>query len=669
MDMFKKFNYLFKSVLVLPRYAKQTIAITSDAALCVICLWIAFFLRIDQFVSLQGNIIWAAVFSISLVIPIFWLFGLYRTVFRYSGKSVIVSIGFAHVIYALLYMIIVTIIVIPGVPRSIGLLQPLVLFFAISGSRLCVRYLIGSITTSKALKSSLPRALIYGAGSAGRQLFSALENSNEMKVAGFIDDDKILQGQVLLGLDIYAPENLKKIIESNRITHVLLALPSVNRIKRTQILKKLKEFKVVVRTLPTVTSLVEGKVTVSDIRELEVEDILGRDPVIPNNNLLTKNITSKIVLVTGAGGSIGSELCRQIISLNPKKLILVEISEYALYQIQTELEDLNYKISINPEEKVEIYSLLGSAQDEIRMTEILSTFKPDTLYHAAAYKHVPLVEENICEGVKNNVFGTLVTGKIAILNNVKNFVFISSDKAVRPTNVMGASKRLAELCLKALFENSSQTTTKMCMVRFGNVLGSSGSIIPKFKKQIRDGGPVTLTHPEVTRFFMTIPEASQLVIQAGAMAEGSDVFVLDMGEPVKIQDLITRIINLSGLSIQNEDNLDGDISVNVIGLRPGEKLYEELLIGDNPQPTLHPKIKKAQDPFIPWSKLDTHLKDLEKFINENNPKEIINLLEKIVSGYNASEKIVDRVYNIKSNENNESKKSLFNIVKLKKNKK
>ena len=665
MDMLKKLNYLLGTALVLPRYAKRIIAIITDAALCIISLWVAFFLRIDQFVSIEGNIIWAAFFSIGLALPIFWLTGLYRTVFRYSGKSVVISIAFAHLIYSLLYIAVITVFGIVGVPRSIGLLQPIVLFFAISGSRLSVRYLIGSLSSKKELKSSFPRALIYGAGSAGRQLFSALENSNEMKVVGFIDDDEILQGQVLLGINIYSSNNLKKIIKSKEVTHVLLALPSVNRMKRMQILKKINQYRVEVRTLPSVTALVEGKVTVSDIRELEVEDILGRDPVLPNKDLLIKNITSKTILVTGAGGSIGSELCRQIMKLGPTKLILVEISEYALYQIQSELEDINSKMSAKGQ-NIEIISLLASVQDKTRMNDIIGTFKPDTLYHAAAYKHVPLVEENICEGVKNNVQGTLVTAKAAILNKVQNFVFISSDKAVRPTNVMGASKRLAELSLKALFDNS-KTETRICMVRFGNVLGSSGSIIPKFKRQIREGGPVTLTHSEVTRYFMTIPEASQLVIQAGAMATGSDVFVLDMGEPIKIKDLIIRIVNLSGLSIQNKQNPDGDIRIEVIGLRPGEKLYEELLIGDNPQPTLHTKIKKAEDKFIIWEELEPELKKLENFIQENKAEDIINLLRNLVNGYTIPLKIVDKVYNSKKPKKVNQKNNLFKIVKVNNN--
>ena len=643
--MMMNIQELSNSLINLPRYAKRIFAIISDIALCFISLWIAFFLRLDKFLGIEGNIIWAALFSILLALPIFWLSGLYRTLFRYSGKSVIISIAFAHLIYALAYISIVTVVSIDGVPRSIGLLQPLVLFFLISGSRLSVRYFIGFDFNKSQIKK-IPRALVYGAGSAGRQLVTALENSNEMKVVGFVDDDTILQNQVLLGQNIYSSKNLKELIEKKNITHVLLALPSVNRVKRKKILDKINQNKVIVRTLPSLTDLVEGKVAVSDIRDLEVEDILIRDPVTPFNELLSKNITSKVVLVTGAGGSIGSELCRQIIKLNPKKLLLVEINEYALYKIHAELEEMKSKKSFNIDSNVKIFPLLASIQSYSRMSKIMEVFKPNTLYHAAAYKHVPLVEENICEGVKNNVIGTWITAKVALLNNISDFVFVSSDKAVRPTNVMGASKRLCEICLNSIFENLKSKNSKLSMVRFGNVLDSSGSVIPKFKKQIRDGGPVTLTHPDVTRFFMTIPEAAQLVIQAGAMAKGSDVFILDMGQPVKIKDLIKRIVNLSGLSIRDENNLEGDIEVEIIGLRPGEKLYEELLIGDNPEPTAHPKIKKSKDNFVNWNKLEPELNKLENYLKQNKVKETLEILQKLVKGYTRNSAIVDKVYNL-----------------------
>lgn len=638
--MLKKIHSLTNSLLVIPRNAKRVIVILSDISLCIVSLWLAFFLRIDQFVSLEGNTVWAAIFSITVAIPIYWYAGLYRTIFRYSGKSVVVSIAFAHLGYTLIYIIIITIIGISGIPRSIGLLQPIVLFFAITGSRLGIRYLFFSINQSNKNSFSLPYALIYGAGNAGRQLASALESSNEMKLVGFVDDDIELHNRVLLGKNVYSSYDLKKVIETKKVTYILLAIPSVSRSRRMNILKKLDNHKIIVRTLPSVTDIAKGKVAISDIRELDLEDIINRNQVSPDKNLLSKNINAKTVLITGAGGSIGSELARQIIRLKPKKLILIELSEFSLYQINTELQEFNNKT----DEKIEIITLLASIQNEKRIRKIIEIFKPNTIYHAAAYKHVPLVEENVCEGVLNNVWGSMVVARAAVDFGVSNFVFISSDKAVRPTNVMGASKRLAELCIQAIYAANKQKNSKLSMVRFGNVLGSSGSIIPKFKRQIKNGGPVTLTHPEVTRYFMTIPEAAQLVIQSGAMAEGSDVFILDMGKAIKIKDLIERIIKLSGFSVKDDTNIDGDIEIKITGLRPGEKLYEELLIGSNPEPTLHPKIYKAHDEFISLNKLDPETKKLFDLINQNEVKDVIKLLQKLVNGYNPDFIIVDESY-------------------------
>jgi len=638
------------TLLTLPRYVKRLAAVICDILLCVIALWLAYYLRLDEFMSLRGNTFLVTIITITIAIPVFWLFGLYQTMFRYSGKSSIVTISFAIFTYGLLFFSIISIYGISGIPRSIGIIQPLVLFFAITLSRLGVRFLLSEIYQSKETFTSLPNALVYGAGSAGRQLVSSLDNNYEMRVAGFIDDNELLHGQIVQGKTIFSPAYLSQIIPLKEVTHILLALPSISRSKRTEILKKINKHKVIVRTLPSVIDLVEGKVTTSDIRDLEVEDLLDRDTILPNQKLLDKNVNSKVVLVTGAGGSIGSELCRQIIKLNPQKILLLELSEFALYQIRAELEEIKFKLKIN--DQIKIVPLMGSAQDELRIEEIIKTFKPNTIYHAAAYKHVSIVEENIFEGIKNNVFGTLNTAKIAIANNVSDYVLISSDKAVRPTNVMGATKRLAELCLQALFDDSSKMNkTKLCMVRFGNVLDSSGSVIPKFKKQIRDGGPITLTHEEVTRYFMTIPEAAQLVIQAGAMAYGGDVFVLDMGEPVKIKDLAKKIILLSGLSLKDKNNPDGDVKIDIIGLRPGEKLYEELLLGDDPKETEHPKIKRAEDPLIPWSQLEHHLKKLKGLIQDGKIKETSNFLQKIVKEYKSSGEIVDQIFKEKKNFN------------------
>jgi FlaA1/EpsC-like NDP-sugar epimerase len=484
--------------------------------------------------------------------------------------------------------------------------------------------------------ASRPKVLIYGAGTTGRQLAAAMANSHEMQVAGFLDDDDRLHGHVLNGQPIYNPADLNNLATTLHISDVLLAMPSLSRHRRNEILSQVGSARVAVRTLPSVNDLAQGKVSISDLRELDIDDLLGREPVAPNHILLAKNIVGKVVLVTGAGGSIGSELCRQILAVAPAKLLLIEQSEFALYAIHQELEE---KLA---QRETVLVPLLASVQDDDRMREILSTWHPDTLYHAAAYKHVPLVEHNPAAGIKNNVLGTLRTAQAAIEADVADFVLISTDKAVRPTNVMGASKRLAEMALQALAATSPGT--KFSMVRFGNVLGSSGSVVPKFRQQIRDGGPITLTHAEVTRYFMTIPEAAQLVIQAGAMAKGGDVFVLDMGQPVKIMDLARRMVELSGLTVKDEEHPEGDIEIAVTGLRPGEKLYEELLIGDNPKPTVHPRIMKAHEDFIAWAEFEAKLNALEMALNVNDVGVIRLMMQQLVAGYTPSDHIVDWVY-------------------------
>jgi FlaA1/EpsC-like NDP-sugar epimerase len=621
-------------VLNLPRSAKHIIAMLSDISLCVICTVAAFYLRLEQFVPLKGPVITAVWVGVVLAIPIFWLSGLYRTIFRYSGSSIIFSVSIAVIIYGLLYFCVFGLYQVPGVPRSIGILQPMLLFFTIVGLRLCVKFLIGTSASKKT--KSYKATLIYGAGSAGRQLASSLDVSIQYKVVGFLDDDDSLQGQILQGLPIYNVNQLEELIQSNNIELVLLALPSISRFQRNQILEKLRSYKLVVQTLPSVTDIIDGKVTMSDIRELNVEDILDRETVASKEDLLLKNIKNQVVLVTGAGGSIGSELSRQIVRCKPKALILCELNEFYLYKIYEELIAINQKIKIVP--------LLSNVQDENKMNEILKLFNVETIYHAAAYKHVPLVEANICEGILNNVFGTYTVVKAAIKQQVLNFVLISSDKAVRPTNIMGTSKRLAELCVQALYHEQPSHKINMSMVRFGNVLVSSGSVIPKFKQQIKQGGPITLTHPDVTRYFMTITEAAQLVIQAGALSNNCDVFVLDMGKSIKIKNLIYRMIELSGLSVKDEDNPDGDIEIKVIGLRAGEKLYEELLLGNNPQPTIHEKIKKAQDPFIPLNQLEKDLNVLQSLLVTYKVAEIKVKLEKIIDTYQSEYKIVDYLY-------------------------
>ena len=494
--------------------------------------------------------------------------------------------------------------------------------------------------------------MIYGAGSAGRQLASAMTNSNELRVVGFLDNDDRLHGHVLNGLPIHNPADLAELLLDVPVTDVLLALPSVSRQRRNAILSALSPHKLAVRTLPVLSDIATGKVSLSDVRELDIDDLLGREPVKPNGLLLNRNTQNKTVMVTGAGGSIGSELCRQILKTKPKRLLLVEMSEFALYQIHQELQALVQEVWIP--DGVEIVPLLASVCDEVRVHEIMDTWKPSTVYHAAAYKHVPLVEHNPSEGVRNNVWGTRVCAEAAARNGVQNFVLISTDKAVRPTNIMGATKRLAEMVLQALAELNPAVTaaggrapssrTCFSMVRFGNVLGSSGSVVPLFREQIKNGGPITLTHTDITRYFMTIPEAAQLVIQAGAMGSGGDVFVLDMGQPVRIHDLASRIVELSGLTLKNEDNPHGDIEIAVTGLRPGEKLFEELLIGNNPKPTQHPRIMKAHEAFLPWDQLQGKLNALNMAMSVNDVPVIRAMLEQIVSGYQPSGEVVDWVH-------------------------
>ena len=625
-----------KSLISFSRPVKQIIAIILDLNFCIISTWLAFYLRLDIFVPIRGVILNAAIISVGLALPIFWFIGLYQTIFRYSVSSIIFSASVALLLYGFLYFSIYGLYGVTGIPRSIGILQPMLLFFAITTSRLFLKYLLGGTYLFNDKTLLLKKTLIYGAGNSGQQLASSLINNYRLKVVGFLDDNNHLHGQTLQGKIIYSPLKIDDLIKSKEVKLVLLALSSISRFRRNEILKNLSKYPVQVQTLPKITDIVEGKVTLSDIRDLDVEDILNRDQVLPNSKLLTKNVTSKVVLVTGAGGSIGSELVRQIEKLNPKKLLLFELNEFALFKIYEEIKIVNKDLEIIP--------LLVNVQDQIKMSEIFKIFKVETVYHAAAYKHVPLVEENISESIKNNVFATLAVAKAALSHSVENFVFVSSDKAVRPTNIMGASKRLAELCVQGLYENTKNHKTKVSIVRFGNVLESSGSVIPKFKKQIKSGGPITLTHPDVARYFMTLTEAAQLVIQAGAMSENCDVFVLDMGEIIKIKDLIYRIVKLSGLTVRDEKNKEGDIAIKTIGLRPGEKLYEELLLGDNLQKTQHPKIQKAQDPSIPFDQLEIDLSTLKTLIDNNKTAEVKELLAKVVKTYQSNAAIVDHVY-------------------------
>jgi FlaA1/EpsC-like NDP-sugar epimerase len=630
-------------ILALPRPAKRLIVLSVDLGLCVLTVWLAYYLRLGEFVALSSTALWAVGASIGIALPVFAVSGLYRAIFRFSGWPALLAVVRAVGIYGLLYASVFTAIGVAAVPRTVGIIQPILLLLFVGASRALARVWLGDQYLNLLKHASRPKVLIYGAGTTGRQLAAAMANSHEMQVAGFLDDDDRLHDHVLNGQPIYNPADLDNLATTLNISDVLLAMPSLSRRRRNEILSQVRSARVAVRTLPSVNDLAQGKVSISDLRELDIDDLLGREPVAPNHILLAKNIVGKVVLVTGAGGSIGSELCRQILAVAPSKLLLIEQSEFALYAVHKELEEK--LAALDGATPPVLVPLLASVQDDERMREIMSTWHPDTVYHVAAYKHVPLVEHNPAEGIKNNVFGALRTAEASIECGVSDFVLVSTDKAVRPTNIMGASKRLAEMVLQALAaeQRGNKNVTTFSMVRFGNVLGSSGSVEPKFRQQIRDGGPITLTHPDITRFFMTIPEASQLVIQAGAMGRGGDVFVLDMGQPIRIADLARRMIELSGLTLQDEGNPDGDIEIEITGLRPGEKLYEELLIGDNPECTTHPSILRAREEFLPWQELEPKLKALELALSVNDVRLILAQLRELVAGYVPSENVVDWV--------------------------
>ena len=625
--------------LGLPRPTKRAIVMVGDVGLAVLSVWIAYYLRLGYFqpvfeerdgLSLVPAIIVAVVVSI----PIFAILGLYRTIFRYSGAPAVLAVSKAITIYGVIFASVFTLVGVTGVPRTIGLLQPVVLFFLVALSRFVARFWLGGMYIERLRQGNKPRALIYGAGDAGHELAAALSHSHVTNVVGFLDDDPKLHGSYIRGLPVYNPSDIAKITSKKRVVEVMLALPRISRRRRGEILQSLRGQNVVVRTLPSYSDLAEGRVTVNDIRELSASDILGRDTVAPDPTLMRRDIANKIVMVTGAGGSIGSELCRQIFAHNPKKLVLFDHSEYALYAI---LQELQSRLT-SETSSVELLAVLGSVTDKPRVDQLFLTSAPDTVFHAAAYKHVPLVEDNLFEGIKNNLFGTLALSQAAIDAGVKKFVLISTDKAVRPTNIMGASKRLAELVLQAL--STTQSKAIFAMVRFGNVLDSSGSVVPLFREQIKSGGPVTVTHPDVTRYFMTISEAAQLVIQAGAMTakkpktgQAAPVYLLDMGEPVKIFDLARQMIELSGLIMYDEATGDGDIEIKITGLRPGEKLYEELLIGEAASDSPHPKIKFAAENFVPWHDLNADLTTMRHAVDAMDAVTVKKLLTKLVAGF------------------------------------
>lgn len=626
------FSRLSNWFLSRPRPVKRLITVGVDYLAVMFALWLAFSLRLSTFFIPPQHQWWLFLFAPVLAIPIFVKFGLYRAVIRYIGMDALWAILKAILLYTLLLMMLVVLVqdMAGIVPRTVYGINAVLLILLIGGSRMLARWVLtkqsSQTKTNRKKAGFIPPVIIYGAGDAGAQLATMLKMGHQLRPVAFIDDDVTLHDQQINGLTVYPPESLPAVIERHQVNELLLAMPSVNRSQRNHVLQSLEKYPVHVRTLPDMTDIAQGKVSVSDIQEVDIADLLGRESVSPDTTLLKRNIAGKNVLVTGAGGSIGSEICRQIIRNQPKQLVLYEISEFALYQIEKELEILGTNVPV--------ISLLGSVLDQNRLQAICQKFDIHTIYHAAAYKHVPMVEKNITEGVRNNVFGTLSAALAAIATDVETFVLISTDKAVRPTNIMGASKRLAELVLQGLAADSDDDiATRFTMVRFGNVLGSSGSVVPLFRQQIIDGGPVTVTHPDIIRYFMTIPEAAELVIQAGAMGMGGDVFVLDMGEPVKIVDLARRLIHLSGLTVRDPDNPEGDIAIEFTGLRHGEKLYEELLIGSNVSVTKHRKIMRAEEHIIPWVTLKPILDQLQDAIKNADHSKIRSLLLKHIDGF------------------------------------
>lgn len=641
-------NFLLSFLGGLSRANKRILSVCADSVMISLSYWGAFWIRLEYewpFSDLHHWLLLAAliVFSIS----IFVRFGLYRAVLRYVSFRVLWTIALGATL-STIFLVLVAFYFSVLLPRTVSVIFFTFLILSVGGVRLFFRALLNTTTLARV------QVIIYGAGASGRQLQMALLQGSEFYPVAFVDDDIAKQGCMIQNTLVYPSSQLSILIEHHGVKKILLAMPSCSKSRRLEVINHLESFPCEVLSIPGMNDLVEGRAQISNLKKVSIDDLLGRDPVAPDAKLMAENITSKAVMVTGAGGSIGSELCRQIVRYKPAKLVLFELSEYALYAIEKELSALCDKEGLD----VAVIPLLGSVQRQNRLQMVMKSFGIQTVYHAAAYKHVPLVEHNVVEGVRNNVFGTLYSAESAIESGVETFVLISTDKAVRPTNTMGTTKRLAELVLQALSARQSQT--RFCMVRFGNVLGSSGSVVPLFEKQIAQGGPVTLTHRDIIRYFMTIPEASQLVIQAGAMGHGGDVFVLDMGDPVKIYDLAKRMIRLSGLTVRDDKNPDGDIAIEVTGLRPGEKLYEELLIGDSVQGTSHPRIMTANEVMLPWQDLSLLLKELDQACHDFDHERIRRLLLQAPAAFNPTDDICDLVW--------QQKKSLLsqasNVIRL-----
>jgi FlaA1/EpsC-like NDP-sugar epimerase len=629
-------NFLFKA----PRPIKRLISVFADLFFIGVAFWAAMLVRLDTSTIFSNSQLWVLLFSlipISLIIN--ERLGLYRAVIRFISSKAATSIGLA-VILSTFTLILLSFYLHIAIPRTVPVIFTAFLMILVGGSRFFIRTAL-----SNPQSNTKEPVIIYGAGSSGRQLSQSLIQGGEYSPVAFIDDDKKIQKNIIQGITVFNRNEISELVNKHSVKRILLAMPRDNKKRIGKILSRLEDLPVEILSIPGSADLVSGIATIDELQQVSISDLLGRDSVTPNKDLLRANILNKVVMITGAGGSIGSELCRQIMKQRPKKIVLMELSEFALYSINGELQKLANQLDYD----LPVIPLLGSVQHKNRLLMIMRTFNVQTIYHAAAYKHVPVVEHNVIEGVRNNIFGTLFVAEAAIEAQVETFVLISTDKAVRPTNVMGTTKRMAELVLQALAEktNKAKGRTRFCMVRFGNVLGSSGSVVPLFREQIKSGGPVTVTHPEIIRYFMTIPEASQLVIQAGAMGKGGDVFVLDMGDPVNISDLAAKMIRLSGLTVIDKNNTDGDIAIEYTGLRPGEKLFEELLIGDDVTQTEHRRIMSAHEAWLPWAELEKILLKLDEACHQSAHEDIRRLLLQAPTGFVPKDGICDLVWNAK----------------------
>ena len=617
-----------------PRSIKRLLMVAVDLSILTVCLWAAFLLKFDSLTAGLNDSPWLYVAALFTALAAFALLGLYRAVVRFISFRVFFAIFFGSGVSALCLWLAGDALVTGGLPVSLVAIYWLCVMSAITGARILARWVVSPHRGSK-----LP-VVIYGAGEAGAQLAAALALGGQMYPIAYVDEKASLQGATVAGVRVFKPDCLPALIKDYAIGHVLLAVPGATRRRRAEIIQKLVDLGVHVQTVPDLYEILSGRAALADLREISIADLLGRDPVAPQPLLLKASISGKTVMVTGAGGSIGSELCRQIIGQAPKRLVLFELSEFALYEIERELRS----VMQSDELSLEMVALLGNARHRDRLRDVMLAYGVQTVYHAAAYKHVPIVEQNVIEGTHNNVFATWNAAEAAVDAKVETFVLVSTDKAVHPTNVMGATKRFAEIVLQAL--QNRQRTTRFCMVRFGNVLGSSGSVVPLFQEQIRAGGPVTVTHQDVRRYFMTIPEAASLVLQAGSMAKGGEVFVLDMGQPVRIDELARRIIALSGHTLRDGHNPEGDIEIHYTGLRPGEKLYEELLIGENVSGTDHPMIMRAMEHSPGWDEVQTLLTEMARALEKFDCERARQLLSQAVQEYQPATQMHDLVWSV-----------------------